>query len=146
MALQALESLERGRHKHEQPTAAAVEEQLQARQQAGTLAVRVWTLEDGVVYERKPDPPYTVTLPKTRACGDRAKEILGKAEPLAVSETGYRILKLWVPDDPFTGRVYYIVPIKAKVRGRKRTCIRVFENLDDAVMYTLYPPRGSEPA
>jgi hypothetical protein len=116
------------------------------RQQAGTLALRVWTFEDGVVYERKPAPPYTITVPKMRTCGDKAREIISKAEPLAVSDTGYRIMVLWVPDDPFEGRVYYVVPIKARVRGRKRVCVRVFENLDDAILYTLYPPRGSEPA
>jgi hypothetical protein len=117
-----------------------------ARQQAGTLAVRVWTADGGVVYERKPEPPYTVSVPRMRTCGDKAREIIGKAELLAVSETGYRIMVLWVPDDPFEGRVYYVVPIKARVRGRRRLCVRVFESLDDAILYTLYPPRGSEPA
>ena len=113
---------------------------------AGTAAVLVWTAEEGRRYIRKPQPPYTLQVPKLRACGDKARQILAKAEELAVTETGYRVLKLWVPHDMFTGTVYYIVPIKTKLRGRKKTCVRVFADLDDAIHYALNPPRGIEPA
>ncbi|ABM80009.1 hypothetical protein [Hyperthermus butylicus] len=113
---------------------------------AGTAAVLVWTAEEGRRYIRRPQPPYALQVPKLRTCGDKTRQILAKAEELAVTDTGYRILRLWVPDDAFTGTTYYIVPIKTRLRGRKRTCIRIFADLDDAVHYALNPPRGTEPA
>jgi hypothetical protein len=65
-----------------------------------------------------------------RACGEKARPLLSRAMELAVAETGYRILALWVPEDPFTGVIHYLVPIKIRLRGRKRLCVRVFRDIE----------------
>jgi hypothetical protein len=112
----------------------------------GTAAITVWTAKRGRVYEKKQQPPFTLEVPKMRACGEKARPLISRAFELAVAETGYRILVLWVPEDPFTGQVYYLVPLKMKLRKRKTTCVRVFRDIDDAIAYAMKPPRGSEPA
>jgi len=123
-----------------------VEEEEERLLPGGTAAVTVWVSGRGRVYERKQQPPYQLEVPRMRACGEKARPLIARAAELAVAETGYRILVLWVPDDPFTGRVYYLVPVKTRLRGRKRLCVRVFHDLDDAVHYAGKPPRGAEPA
>ena len=112
----------------------------------GTAAITVWIAGRGRVYEKRQQPPYQLEVPRMRACGDKARPLLSRATELAVAETGYRILVLWVPDDPFTGSVYYLVPLKMRLRGRKRLCVRVFRDPEDAVQYAGKPPRGTEPA
>jgi len=123
-----------------------LEEQEERILPGGTAAVTVWIRDRGRVYEKRPQPPFSVDVPRMRACGEKARPLISKAMELAVAETGYRILVLWVPDDPFTGSVYYLVPLKMKLRGRKRLCVRVFRDLEDAVQYAGRPPRSTEPA
>ncbi len=123
-----------------------IEEEEERLLPGGTAAVTVWIAGRGRVYEKRQQPPYQLEVPRMRACGDRARPLLSRAMELAVAETGYRILVLWVPDDPFTGSVYYLVPLKMRLRGRKRLCVRVFRDLEDAVQYAGKPPRGTEPA